>query len=182
MKTTQLVPLEIIEERIFLIRGQKVMLGYHLANLYDLETRVLMQAVKRNIDRFPEDFMLQLSKDEIGRISQIVTSLKYSKVVYAFTEQGVAMLSSVLRSSRAIQMNIVIIRAFVNLRRILATHTELALKLKQLETKMEQHDKEIISLFAAIRKLMEPPPEKPKRPIGFIVEEPKPIYRIRKKK
>ena len=155
-----------IEQRILLIRGHKVLLGPHLAELYGIQTRVLMQAVKRNHDRFPDDFMFPLTRKEILRISQFVTSLKYSKAVYAFTEQGVAMLSSVLNSRRAIQMNIAIMRAFVKLREILSSHKELALKLKQLEMKMEKHDGEIQEIFEAIRELMAPQEPK-KRPIGF---------------
>lgn len=108
MKQHQLLPAERIERYIFLIRGHKTMLSTHLAELYGVETRMLMQAVKRNRNRFPEDFMFSLTREEISRISQIVTSLKYSKAVYAFTEQGVAMLSSVLHSGRAIEMNIAI--------------------------------------------------------------------------
>jgi hypothetical protein len=118
-----LIPSETIERKIFLIRAQKVMLSTPLAELYGIETRVLMQAVRRNGDRFPDDFKFTLTRDEVMRISQIVTSLKYSKAVYAFTEQGVAMpacrtgrLSSVLNSPRAIQVNIAIMRAFMKLR------------------------------------------------------------------
>lgn len=177
-----IVPQEIIENKIFLMRGQKVMLGSHLADLYGTETRVLMQAVKRNIERFPDDFMFALSREEILRISQSVTSLKYSKVVYAFTEQGVAMLSSVLNSPRAIQVNIAIMRAFVKLRGILSTHKELALKLKQLEIKVERHDEEVHAIFEAIRRLMEPPLPPPKRRIGFRVEEPGAKYIVRKRR
>jgi ORF6N domain len=125
-----------------------------------------MQGVKRNRERFPVDFMFALSRPEILRISQIVTSLKYSKSVYAFTEEGVAMLSGILNSPRAVQMNIAIMRAFVKLREILSTHKELVLKLRQLEKKVENHDGEIQAIFEAIRQLMVAP-EKPKRPIGF---------------
>ena len=107
------LPSEIIEQKILLIRGQKVMMGLHLAQLYQVETRKLMQSVRRNIDRFPQDFMFALKREEIMRISQTVTSLKYHKTVYAFTEQGIAMLSSVLNSERAIQVNIAIMRTFV---------------------------------------------------------------------
>jgi hypothetical protein len=171
---------EAVEHKILPMRGQKVMLGPHLAELYGIETRVLMQAVKRNSDRFPEDFMFSLTREEIMRISQFVTSLKYSKAVYAFTEQGVAMLSSVLNSPRAIQMNIAIMRAFVKLREILSTHKELALKLKQLEMKIEKHDEEIHAIFEAIRKLMTPS-EPPKKRIGFQVDEPKVKYRTTKR-
>jgi hypothetical protein len=178
---SNLVPAETIEKKIFLLRGQKVLLGPHLAGLYDIETRVLMQSVRRNIERFPKDFMFELSREEISRISQSVISLKYSKTVYAFTEQGVAMLSSVLNSPRAIQMNIAIMRAFVQLRHILSGHTELLARLKELEHRIEHHDSNIRTLFEAIRQLMEPPPAPPKREIGFHVGEPKPKYSIKKR-
>ncbi len=153
-----------------MIRGHKVMLSTHLAELYGVEVRALVQAVKRNIERFPEDFMFQLTDKEFQNLkSQIVISswggARRAKP-YAFTEQGVAMLSSVLRSKRAVQMNIAIMRTFVKLRRILSTHKELANKLAQLERKIEKHDKEIHSIFEAIRQLMVPP-KKPKQQIGF---------------
>lgn len=162
----EIVPVEVIEQKIFMVRGHKVMISTHLAELYGVETRVLIQAVKRNIERFPQDFMFPLNREEIMRISQIVTSLKFSKSVYAFTEQGIAMLSGILHSKRAIQVNIVIMRAFVKLRQILSTHKELAYKLKELERKIEKHDTEIHAIFEAIRQLMMPP-EKPKHKIGF---------------
>lgn len=163
-----LIPEERIENRILFLRGEKVMLSPHLAELYDVETRVLMQAVKRNIDRFPVDFMFELIREEIMDISQNVISsrLKHSPNIYAFTEQGVAMLSSVLRSKSAVQVNIAIMRAFVKLRQILSTHKELARKLSELERKTEKHDGEIQGIFEAIRQLMKEP-EKPKRRIGF---------------
>jgi len=163
---SEIVPKELIENRIFVIRGHKVMLGPDLAELYRVETRALMQGVKRNRERFPLDFMFALTRPEILRISQIVISLKYSKSVYAFTEQGVAMLSGILNSTRAVQMNIAIMRAFVKLREILSTHKELVLQLRKLEMKVENHDGEIRAIFEAIRQLMIVP-EKPKRPIGF---------------
>ncbi|MGA9408248.1 MAG: ORF6N domain-containing protein [Bacteroidota bacterium] len=167
MKSKEIiVPQRRIENRIFILRGHKVMLGPDLAELYGIETRALMQGVKRNRERFPIDFMFALTRKEILRISQIVISLKYSKSVYAFTEEGVAMLSGVLNSPRAVQMNIAIMRAFVKLREILLTHKELALKLRQLEMKVEKHDGEIEAIFQAIRQLMVLPDE-PKRPIGF---------------
>ena len=127
-----MIPVERIKQSIVLIRGQKVMLDRDLAKLYEVETRVLNQAVRRNIKRFPEDFMFALTRDEIMRISQIVTSsdIKYAKRVHAFTEQGVAMLSSVLKSERAIEVNIAIMRAFVQLREMLASNVGLARKLK----------------------------------------------------
>ena len=162
----QVVPEEVIENKIFLVRGQKCMLGNHLAKLYHVNTSALMQAVKRNDERFPADFMFELNRNEITRISQIVTSLKYSKNVYAFTEQGVAMLSSVLRSKRAIQVNIAIMRAFVKLKQILSTHKELAHKLIELEQKVSGQDAAIRDIFEAIRQLMIVP-ETPKRRIGF---------------
>ena len=165
------VPAEIIENKIFLIRGHKVMLSPHLAELYGVQVKVLIQAVKRNIKRFPEDFMFQLDIKEFTNLkSQFVTSNwggARRANPYAFTEQGVAMLSSVLRSERAVQVNIAIIRAFVKLREILSTHKELAHRLNELEHKIEKHDVEIQAIFEAIRRLMAPPPEKPKGKMGF---------------
>ena len=168
------VPLERIKQSIVLISGQKVMLDRDLANLYEVETRVLNQAVGRNIKRFPEDFMFALTRDEIMRISQIVTSsdIKYAKRVHAFTEQGVAMLSSVLRSERAVEVNIAIMRAFVQLREMLASNVELSSKLKQMEKK---YDKQFKIVFEAIRQLMAPP-ETNKKKIGFTVKEKQKAY------
>lgn len=157
---------EIIEQKIFVLRGCKIMLDKELAKLYGVETRALNQAVKRNSKRFPKDFMFQLSRKEVKRVSQFVISLKFSNRVYAFTEQGVAMLSSVLRSERAVQVNIAIMRTFVKLRKILSTHTKLARKLALLEQKIQSHDHQILAIFDAIRKLM-PESAKPKRQIGF---------------
>jgi len=167
------VPVELIEKKIYLIRGHKVMLDSDLAELYGVKTKVLLQSVKRNINRFPSDFMFQLSKEEFDNLrSQIVTSKSRGGrryLPYAFTEQGVAMLSSVLRSERAIQVNIAIMRAFVRLRQIFSTHKELAYKLAELERKIEKHDEEIKAIFEAIRRLMMSP-QKPKRKIGFKVK------------
>ncbi len=163
------LPVKQIERRIFLARGQKVMLSFHLAELYEVETKVLMQAVKRNIERFPQDFMFQLTTQEFQALrSQFVTLEtgrgKYPKYLpYAFTEQGVAMLSSVLRSRRAIQVNVAIMRAFVKLRGILAAHKDLARKLETLEQK---YDAQFKVVFDAIRELMGPPAS-PRRRIGF---------------
>jgi phage regulator Rha-like protein len=174
-----LVPEQVIEPKIFMIRGQKVMLSIHLAELYAVQPKVLMQAVKRNIDRFPSDFIFQLSGKEADSLrSQIVTLEnesdklskrgKYSKYLpYAFTEQGIAMLSSVLHSKRAVQVNITIMRAFVKLRQILSVNRKLASKLKELEYRIEKHDEHIQAIFNAIHKLMTPPPVKPKPRIGF---------------
>ena len=160
-KDVALVPRERIERSILLIRGQKVMLSTDLAELYQVEPRVLVQAVKRNIARFPEDFMFQLTEEEFSNLkSQIVISswggLRRARP-YAFTEQGVAMLSSVLRSKRAIQVNIEIMRAFVRLRRMLASHADLARKLEALEKK---YDAQFKVVFEAIRELMKPPETK----------------------
>jgi hypothetical protein len=163
-----LVPAEVIVTKIIFLRGEKVLLDRDLAELYGVETRVLNQAVGRNKKRFPEDFMFVLTREEIMRISQSVTSskIKYSKRVTAFTEQGVAMLSSVLKSDRAIEVNIAIMRAFVQLRKMIASNEELALKLKELEKRLEKHDEDIGLIFEAIRELMTPP-DTPSKKIGF---------------
>jgi hypothetical protein len=161
--------LERIERAILMIRGQKVLLDRDLALLYGVETRVLNQAVRRNLDRFPADFMLKLNRDEIANISQFVTSsasLKFSKSVHAFTEQRVAMRSSVLNSPRAIRVNIEIMRAFVRLRQMLAGNVELARRLNELEKK---YDAQFKVVFEAIRQLMTKPAdgEEHRREIGF---------------
>jgi hypothetical protein len=158
---------EPIERRILLIRGQKVMLSTDLAELYEVAPRVLVQAVKRNIQRFPQDFMFQLTRQERANLkSQIVTSSwggARRATPYAFTEQGVAMLSSVLRSERAVQVNIAIMRAFVKLREMLASHRDLARRLNEMEKK---YDVQFKVVFDAIRGLMKPD-EKARRRIGF---------------
>jgi hypothetical protein len=148
-----LVPVERVQNLIYLIRGQKVLLDRDPAALYGVETRVLNQAVRRNKDRFPQDFMFDLHREEIMRISQSVISskLRFSKKVQAFTEQGVAMLSSVLNSPLAIQVNIEIMRAFVRLRQLLSSNAELASKLAALERK---YDRKFKIVFDAIRELM----------------------------
>lgn len=162
------VPIERITGKIYLIRDQKVMMDRDLAELYGVETRVLNQAVSRNIKRFPPDFMFALTRDEIMRISQIVTSskVKYSKRVRAFTEQGVAMLSSVLNSQRAIEVNIAIMRAFVQLRKMVSSHKDLKKKLAAIEKK---YDEQFAIVFEAIKQLLEED-EKPKRKIGYVKE------------
>jgi hypothetical protein len=171
----ELMPEGSIERKIFLIRGQKAMLSIHLAGLYGVEARVLIQAVKRNIERFPIDFMFQLTKNEYKNLkSQIVISSwggARRAVPYAFTEQGVAMLSSVLRSRRAIRVNIQIMRAFVKLKEFLLKHKYLAVKIGALEKKYTSHDKKIKLIFEAIRQLLEPPSVKEKKIIGFHVEK-----------
>jgi hypothetical protein len=167
----EVIPAEIIQDKIFLVRGHKVMLSPHLAKLYGVETKVLVQAVKRNRDRFPHDFMFQLTAEEFRNLkSQIVTSswggIRRARP-YAFTEQGVAMLSSVLNSKQAVRVNVQIMRTFVRLREMIITHKELALKLAELEHKVEKHEGDIRMVFEAIKQLMAPPPEPPKRKIGF---------------
>jgi hypothetical protein len=196
MSETSLIPAARIERKIFLLRGEKVLLDSDLAELYGVEARVLNQAVKRNLDRFPEDFMFRLSPTEtklvmelhtnnssqvvmssgkgprskggfVANSAQVVTSSKKHRGLtyrpYAFTEQGVAMLSSVLRSERAVQVNIAIMRAFVQLRQMLATHADLARKFAALESKS---DKQFRVVFDAIRAMMMEK-KKPRREIGF---------------
>lgn len=181
-----------IAHAILLIRGQRVLLDYDLAALYRVETRTLNQAVKRNADRFPADFMFQLSLDEVEIVSRLLMpkgesarrrQTDSSQIVmssrkhrgrryrpYAFTEQGVAMLSSVLKSERAVNVNIAIMRAFVRLRETLETNRELARQFAHLEKRVGKHDEEISAIIEAIRQLMIPP-EKPRREIGFHVRE-----------
>ena len=163
-----LIPTERIERSILLIRGQKVLLDNDLASLYGVETKRLVEATKRNIERFPEDFMFQLDEEEFANLrSQFATSSLWGgrrHAPYAFTEQGVAMLSSVLRSPRAVAVNIEIMRAFVRLRQMLLSHADLARKVNALEKK---YDSQFKVVFDALRQLMQPPEEKPKRPIGF---------------
>jgi len=165
MKKSSLIPTERIERAIYFIRGEKVMLDRDLAELYRVETWVLNQAVTRNRDRFPPDFMFELTREEITGISQTVKSsnLKFSKRVTAFTEQGVAMLSSVLRSKRAVQVNIEIMRAFVRLRQMFASNAELSRRPDELESK---YDRQFKVVFDAIRNLMKPAPADHKQ-IGF---------------
>src|SRR5687768_9399233 len=164
----RVIPLERITHAIVLIRGQKVILDKDLAVLYEVETKVLNQAVRRNRERFPADFMFQLSWEEAAHPrSQNVTlesgkNIKY--LPYAFTEQGVAMLSSVLRSDRAVRVNIEIMRAFVQLRQMLSTHADLARKLESLERK---YDAQFKVVFDAIRELMTPDAPATRRRIGF---------------
>jgi hypothetical protein len=166
----KLIPVEIIESKIYLIRGQKVMLDRDLAQLYNVSTRDLNKAVSRNLGHFPNDFMFSLNRKEFENLmfqngtSRWGGTRKFPRV---FTENGVAMLSSVLRSKRAIQVNIQIMRVFTKLRQILATHKELVFKLKELERKYERHDGEIQAIFEAIRQLMTPPETK-KMKIGFV--------------
>ena len=163
-----IVPIEVIERKIYIIRGQKVMLDSDLAELYNITTKVLVQAVKRNLRRFPADFMFQLTNQEVAILrSQFVTSSWGGRryVPYAFTEQGVAMLSSVLNSDRAVDVNIQIMRTFVKLREMIASHKDLARRLDELEKK---YDVQFKMVFDAIRQLMTPPEPREKK-IGFRV-------------
>jgi hypothetical protein len=162
-----------IELSILVFRGRKVLLDSTLAALYGVETKALNRAVKRNRDRFPADFMFQLNADEAENLRfQSGTSNRGGRRYrpYAFTEQGVAMLSSVLRSKQAIAVNIEIMRAFVRLREMIATNRELARKLDELERKVAAHDQSISGLIVAIRELAASLPAKPKRRIGFVID------------
>ncbi len=199
----EIIPVARIAQSIYWLRGQKVMLDFDLAALYGVATRALNQAVKRNPARFPDDFMFRLSAEEMRFLrSQIVildrqeadkqkVTTTSSQIVmssrgvryrpYAFTEQGVAMLSSVLNSARAVKVNIAIMRAFVKLRETLETNHELARKFAELEKRVGKHDEKIDAILEAIRQLMAPP-TKPRRQIGFHVRERAPRYRTRKRR
>ncbi|MEK7755678.1 MAG: ORF6N domain-containing protein [Planctomycetota bacterium] len=172
VRTTAVIPGERILRSILVIRSEKAILDSDIAALYGVQTRALIQAVKRNLDRFPPDFMLQLSDREFAHLrSQFVTSSSWGGrryAPYAFTEQGVAMLSSVLKSKRAVQVNIEIMRTFVRLRQVLATHKALARKIEAMEQK---YDGQFKVVFEALRALMEPP-KRTKKPIGFRAEHP----------
>jgi hypothetical protein len=180
-----LIPVEVIEQRILLIRGQRVMLDADLAGLYGTTTKRLNEQVKRNRGRFPEDFMFQLTtkeKAEVVANCDHLAKLKFSPVLpNAFTEHGAIMAASVLNTEKAIQISVYVVRAFVKLREMLSTHKELAHKLAALERKLQNHDESIRSLVVAIRQLMAPPePEPPKKRIGFLVEEPHVPYKSSK--
>lgn len=169
-----LIPEETITEKIHFIRGKKVMLDMDLANLYAVKTGILKRAVKRNMERFPSDFIFELTKNEYDSLRCQIGTLKrgeHSKYLpYAFTEQGVAMLSSVLKSNRAIQVNIQIMRIFTKLRRVLQTHVDLRRKIEAMEKnflgRFQKHDQQFKVVFEAIKRLLQPS-EKPKRRIGF---------------
>ena len=202
----QIIPVEQVARRILYFRGAKVLLDFDLAVLYGVGVKGLNQAVKRNRERFPDDFMFQLTGEETQLLrsqllrlenrqvaenegtgtnwSQIVTSSqKYRGTKYrpyAFTEEGVAMLSSVLKSKRAVKVNIAIMRAFVKLRQTLDANRQLAQKFSELEERVEKHDDEIAAILEAIRQLMTPR-ERPRREIGFHVREKAPVYRARKR-
>jgi hypothetical protein len=186
LRMTQLVPVERVERLIHLVRGEKVLLDADLAMLYGVATGALNRAVKRNASRFPPDFMFQLTageaqilKCQIG-ISSSRHGGRRRSVPYAFTEEGVAMLSSVLRSERAAQVNVAIMRAFVSLRRMLAANDTLARKMAELERRLEGHDQAIKSLFDAIRELAAPA-ARPRREIGYHVKEASLPHRVKRK-
>ena len=176
----EIVPMDAIARKIYLIRGQKVMLDVDIAELYDVPTKRLNEQVKRNVDRFPSDFAFQLTaeewrslkiqKDELDR-SQIATGPQKHRdprfLPWVFTEHGAIMAATVLNSQQAVAMSVHVVRAFVKLREMLSTNKELAHKLSQLENKIERHDGEIKAIFNAIRQLMASPPETKKRKIGF---------------
>ena len=180
----ELIPVGRIAQSIHLLRGQKVMLDVDLAALYEVPTGHLNRAVKRNLSRFPSDFMFRLNRNE-ARILKCQFGISSwggrRGSPYAFTEQGVAMLSSVLNSPRAVKVNIAIVRAFVKLRETLDSHRELAHKFAELQRRVGKHDEEIAAIIHAIRQLMAPP-EGPRREIGFHVREKAPRYRTRSRR
>lgn len=181
----EIIRVERVVQSIRWIRGQKVLLDSDLATLYGVRTKNLNKAVKRNMERFPTDFMFQLTSEEMRSLMfQIGTSKQRGGRryrAYAFTEQGVAMLSSVLSSERAIKVNVAIMRAFVKLRRMLDANRELAQKFSELEQRVGTHDEDIAAILEAIRQLMAPT-EKPRREIGFRVREKPPRYRAKRRR
>ncbi len=185
MKNNSIIPIERIERTILLIRGKKVILDKDLAELYGVETFNLNKAVKRNIDRFPEDFMFQLTQEEFRNLKFHFGISSWGgtrRIPFVFTELGVAMLSSVLNSKLAIKVNIQIMRAFVALRELLATNKDLERKLEELEKKYDQQFK---AVFEAIKQLIsstEKEAAKPKQPIGFKISDNKSVYSFNKKK
>ncbi len=182
MNSKQILAVEVIENKIFLIRGKRVMIDSDIAKLYGVTTKKLNQQVKRNRERFPDDFMIQLNlleKLEVVTNCDHLKNLKYSpNLPFAFTEHGVIMLAAVLNSSRAVETSVLVVRAFIRLREILAAHKELAEKMKQLESKIEKHDKQIIAIFEAINQLLAPPMV-PKKKMGFEVRERRVSYKSR---
>ena len=180
MKSLAIIPPEIIEQKIYLIRGVKVMLDSDLAKLYQVPTRVFNQAVKRSKNRFPEDFMFQLTKDEIENLrSQIEISSSRSQFVilkrgqnikylpYAFTEQGVVMLSAVLKSKRAVETSILVVRAFIKLREMLQSHKDILVEIEKIKREQKKHGENISAIIDVINKFLIPPKETKKEKIGF---------------
>jgi len=182
MKT--LSPVVSIVNKIIELRGEKVLIDRDLAELYDVETKLLKRSVRRHINRFPEDFMFQLSKEEFQNLRSHFGTSSWGGARYmpmAFTELGVAMLSSVLNSERAIGVNIAIMRAFAHLRKMIASHDRLAKKLTELEHHFEDHDEQIKAIFVAIRQLVTTPDRKVKK-IGFTIKEKQKAYRRKTRK
>ncbi len=169
---SNIIPVEPIQQRILELRSQKVIIDANLAAIYGTTTKRLNEQVRRNIERFPTDFMFQLTKKEktvvVANCDHLV-NLKYSPhLPFVFTEHGALMAASVLNTERAVQVSVFVVRAFVKLREMVATNKEFAPKLKELEQRVGAHDQAIIELVQTIKKLMEPPPPKPKRKIGFL--------------
>lgn len=171
MQSKAIVKVGVIQQRILLIRGEKVIIDADLADIYGVTTKALNQAISRNSERFPPDFMFRLTDEEKKKVITIcdhLVKLKYSPVTpRAFTEHGAIMAASVLNSRRAIEVSVFVVRAFVHLRKLISGHKELARKLSQLERKLADHDDQIIALVSAIKKLMSPEPPPKKRRIGF---------------
>lgn len=167
---TELIAVESVAQRILILRGKRVMLDVDLAGMYDVPTKALNQAVRRNIERFPADFMFQLTADEkTGVVTNCdhLAKLKYSRTLpYAFTEHGALMLGNVLKSDRAVEVSLLVVRTFVQLRELLSSNKELEMKLLELERKVSSHDQAIAGLIDAIRQLMKQPAGTT-RPIGF---------------
>ncbi len=176
-KNLAITPVEIIERKIYFIRGKKVMLDSDLALLYGVATKVFNQAIKRNLKRFPLDFMFQLITKEISLMnrSQFVTGSQKHRdpkyLPYAFTEQGVAMLSSILKSERAIQVNIAIIRAFIKLREMLQSHKDILVEIEKIKRDQKKHSNKISAIINVINKLIEPKSEPKKEPMGFRIKK-----------
>jgi hypothetical protein len=169
-----LIPTERLDSAILEIRGERVMLDYDLAAIYGVTTKALNQAVKRNRDRFPADFVFELTlneKDELVTNCDRLAALKHSSSIpYAFTEHGAVMLASILKSKRAVEVSVFVVRAFIRMRRMLADQRRFAIKLAELESKSAAHDKNFQIVFAAIKQLMQPPEPKKKR-IGFVTDD-----------
>ena len=178
-----LIPAERIAQAIFVIRGQKVIIDADMAELYEVTTKRLNEQVRRNLERFPQDFMLQLSQEEWDALRSQFATLKTGRgqhrkyLPYAFTEHGAIMAATILNSPRATEVSVYVVRAFVRLREVLASNKELALKLSELESrigrKLDSHDQAIAGILNAIRELMRPPEPAKKRPIGFVTGEEK---------
>ncbi len=186
-KSLDVIPVERLAQAIYFIRGAKVMLDSDLADLYAVPTRTLLQAVKRHAERFPKDFMFQLAPQEFAilRSQIVISSLTHGgrrHRPFVFTEQGVAMLSSVLNSERAVQVNIAIMRTFIKLREVMATNQDLARKFNELEARVGGHDEQLAEILEAIRQLIAPPAEDSKKEMGFHIRETPPPYVTKKRR